>query len=73
MPQRADPSQEGGQVVRIDWAMLILNPLEPWPGSLRPPAISKAGESTLGQGSTYPSTGGAPKMKINVIHRLTDD
>ena len=27
----------------IDWAMIILNPLEPWPGSLCLPAAEKAG------------------------------
>ena len=26
---------------RIDWAMLILNPLEPWPGSLALPACDR--------------------------------
>ncbi|MGI8845564.1 MAG: aldo/keto reductase [Thermoleophilaceae bacterium] len=28
---------------RIDWAMLILNPLEPWPGELVLPAAERAG------------------------------
>jgi aryl-alcohol dehydrogenase-like predicted oxidoreductase len=28
---------------RIDWAMLILNPLEPWPGELALPACEKHG------------------------------
>ena len=28
---------------RIDWAMLILNPLEPWPGELALPAAAEQG------------------------------
>jgi len=31
----------------IDWAMLILNPLEPWPGELVLPAASRAGVRVL--------------------------
>jgi aryl-alcohol dehydrogenase-like predicted oxidoreductase len=31
----------------IDWAMIILNPLEPWPGSLCLPAAEKAGTKIL--------------------------
>ena len=32
---------------RIDWAMVILNPLEPWPGELVLPAASRAGVRVL--------------------------
>ena len=28
---------------RIDWAMVILNPLEPWPGELVLPAAERHG------------------------------
>ncbi len=31
----------------IDWAMIILNPLEPWPGSLALPAAEKTGTKVL--------------------------
>ena len=31
----------------IDWAMIILNPLEPWPGSLCLPAAEKAGTKII--------------------------
>ncbi len=31
----------------IDWAMIILNPLEPWPGSLVLPAAEKTGTKVL--------------------------
>ena len=31
----------------IDWAMIILNPLEPWPGSLCLPAAEKSGTKIL--------------------------
>ena len=31
----------------IDWAMIILNPLEPWPGSLCLPAATKAGTKII--------------------------
>ncbi len=31
----------------IDWAMIILNPLEPWPGSLALPAAEKTGTKIL--------------------------
>ena len=31
----------------IDWAMIILNPLEPWPGSLSLPAAQKTGTKIL--------------------------
>ncbi|HZI91575.1 MAG TPA: aldo/keto reductase [Thermoleophilaceae bacterium] len=32
---------------RIDWAMVILNPLEPWPGELVLPAAARAGVRVL--------------------------
>src|SRR3954464_9570896 len=32
---------------RIDWAMLILNPMEPWPGELALPAASAHGVSVI--------------------------
>jgi aryl-alcohol dehydrogenase-like predicted oxidoreductase len=32
---------------RIDWAMVILNPLEPWPGELTLPAAARAGVRVL--------------------------
>jgi aryl-alcohol dehydrogenase-like predicted oxidoreductase len=38
---------------RIDWAMLILNPFEPWPGRLALPACRRAGVSVLARVVDY--------------------
>ena len=38
---------------RIDWAMLILNPFEPWPGSLALPACERAGVRVIARVVDY--------------------
>ena len=38
---------------RIDWAMVILNPLEPWPGELALPACEKHGVKVLARVVDY--------------------
>src|SRR5690348_1101761 len=38
---------------RIDWAMLILNPLEPWPGELALPACEQHGVNVLARVVDY--------------------
>jgi aryl-alcohol dehydrogenase-like predicted oxidoreductase len=38
---------------RLDWAMLILNPFEPWPGRLALPACRRAGVSVLARVVDY--------------------
>jgi aryl-alcohol dehydrogenase-like predicted oxidoreductase len=38
---------------RIDWAMLILNPLEPWPGELVLPAAAAAGVNVIARVADY--------------------
>jgi aryl-alcohol dehydrogenase-like predicted oxidoreductase len=38
---------------RLDWAMLILNPFEPWPGRLALPACQRAGVSVLARVVDY--------------------
>jgi aryl-alcohol dehydrogenase-like predicted oxidoreductase len=38
---------------RIDWAMLILNPFEPWPGRLALPACERAGVSVIARVVDY--------------------
>src|SRR4051812_29776798 len=38
---------------RIDWAMLILNPLEPWPGELVLPAAAAAGVKGIARVADY--------------------
>jgi aryl-alcohol dehydrogenase-like predicted oxidoreductase len=38
---------------RIDWAMLILNPLEPWPGELVLPAAAAAGVRVIARVADY--------------------
>jgi aryl-alcohol dehydrogenase-like predicted oxidoreductase len=38
---------------RIDWAMLILNPFEPWPGRLALPACERAGVRVLARVVDY--------------------
>jgi aryl-alcohol dehydrogenase-like predicted oxidoreductase len=38
---------------RIDWAMLILNPLEPWPGELALPACERHGVNVLARVVDY--------------------
>jgi aryl-alcohol dehydrogenase-like predicted oxidoreductase len=38
---------------RIDWAMLILNPLEPWPGSLALPAAARHGVRVIARVVDY--------------------
>jgi aryl-alcohol dehydrogenase-like predicted oxidoreductase len=38
---------------RIDWAMLILNPLEPWPGELVLPAAAAAGVKVIARVADY--------------------
>jgi aryl-alcohol dehydrogenase-like predicted oxidoreductase len=38
---------------RIDWAMLILNPFEPWPGRMALPACERAGVSVIARVVDY--------------------
>jgi aryl-alcohol dehydrogenase-like predicted oxidoreductase len=38
---------------RIDWAMLILNPFEPWPGRLALPACARAGTRVIARVVDY--------------------
>ena len=38
---------------RIDWAMIILNPLEPWPGELVLPAAAAAGVRVIARVADY--------------------
>ena len=54
---------------RIDWAMLILNPLEPWPGELVLPAAERHGISVLARVVDY---GGLFHDDVRPGHRFAE-